>query len=319
MKFILSYYFIGFVMISCNSNSKKSHISDELKKEAIEALRTNLKTQSEWVKVHAAEFLLWSGYPEDVREIYLEEEKLWGNKSPYRIGIWRILSQVATNPEERKKYTSKIIRAFLDPSGADRIHAAETLAKLRISLLTEYPEITRETLNSPVKSLSLYTRWSVAFSSQDSLSNSCEEFFDIATSQKEDATSRMIAAYVIRQSCDLTFAKWDILARTALSEPVGSEVKISLLNAAIRTVPKDTGANDLFQRVYGAFLEFKNAAKKGTRTEIAYGLAEKGNLEDLPVLISFLKNENPLGQDSDDADVRSSAAYAIIKMKVRFP
>ena len=307
-------------MTNCNNNSKKSHhISDELKKEAVEALRTNLKTQSEWVKVHAAEFLLWSGYPEGVREIYLEEEKLWGNKSPYRIGIWRILSQVAKNTEEKKFWTDKVMQAFLDTNGADRIHAAETLAKLHISPLTQYPEITTETLNSPVKSLSLYTQWSVAYSSQDSLLNSCKTFFDIATSTNLDATSRVISAYVTRRSCDLTFEKWEILARSALSEPEGSEVRISLLNAAIATVPKDTGAIDLFKQVYGAFLEYKNVAKKGIRTEIAYGLSERGNLGDLPILISFLKNENPLGQESDDADVRSSAAYAILKMGVRFP
>jgi len=317
--FVSSFYFIIF-LTGCNNTSKKSPvISDALKKECVEALRTILQTQSEWVKVHAAEFLLWSRYPEGVQKIYLKEEKQWGNKSPYRIGIWRVLSQAATIPEEKKIWTDKIMQAFLDTNGTDQIHAAETLAKLHISPLKEYPGITAKNLDSPVRSLSLYTRWSVAFFSQDSLLNVRKSFFDLATSGNENVPSRRLAAYVVRNSGDLPPAEWEILAQSALSEPEGSELKINLLNASVITAPNDVVPSGLYRQVYKAFLKYKNVAEKTIRIEIAAGLAEKGKPEDLPILISFLKNENPLGQDTDDADVRASAAYAILKMSVRLP
>lgn len=305
-------------MTNCDYSRQKSPlISDSLKDESVKVLRENLQTQSEWVKVHAAEFLIWSGYPEGVQKVYLEEEKLWSSKSPYRIGIWRILSQVAANPEERKNWTDKIMQAFLDTSGVDRIHAAETLAKLQISPLKEHPEITRATLNSSIQSLALYTHWSVAYTSQDSLLSSCQAFFDMATSPDEDTVSRAISSYIIRRSCKLTPAQWDILARQALAEPKELEVRLSLLSTAVIMAPDDTSI-ELYRQVYEAFLEYKNVAKKNVRIEIANGLAEKGKPEDLPILVSFLNNENPLGQDADDADVRSSAAYAILKMSARF-
>ena len=307
-------------MTGCNNAPQKSAVvSKTLQKESVEVLRTILKTQSEWVKVHAAEFLLGSGYPEGVQKIYLEEEKKWGNNSPYRIGIWRVLSKAATKPEEKEIWTDKIMQAFLDTTGADRIHAAETLAKLHVSPLTVNPEITAKTLDNPIRSLSLYTRWSVAFSSKDSLLNVRKSFFDIAASGNEDVPSRRLAAYVIGHSGDLPFAEWEILAQSALSEPEGSELRINLLNAAVITASDDATLSGLYGQVYEALLKYKNVAKKNIRIEIAAGLAEKGKPEDLPILISFLKNENPLGQDPDDADVRASAAYAILKMSVRMP
>lgn len=307
-------------MTGCNNAPKKSAVvSKALQKEAVEVLRTILQTQSEWVKVHAAEFLLESGYPEGVQKIYLDEEKKWGNNSPYRIGIWRVLSRAATKPEEKEIWTDKIMQAFLDTTGTDRIHAAETLAKLHISPLTVNPEITAKTLDNPIRSLSLYTRWSVAFSSKDSLLNIRKSFFDIAASGNEDVPSRRLAAYVISHSGDLPFAEWETLAQSALSEPEGSGLKINLLNAAVITANNDAVPTGLYRQAYEALLKYKDVNDKAIRIAVANALAEKGKLEDLAILISFLKNENPLGKDSDDADVRASAAYAILKMSVRKP
>jgi len=318
MRPVLLSFFIAIIMTNCDySRQRSSLISDSLKDESVKVLRENLQTQTEWVKVHAAEFLIWSGYPEGVQKVFLEEEKLWGSKSPYRIGIWRILSQVAANQDERKICTNKIMQAFLDTNGVDRIHAAETLAKLQISPLKEYPGITQSTLNSPNQSLALYTRWSVAYTSEDSLLSSCKAFFDIATSPDEDPVARTISSYIIRRSCKLTSAQWDTLARQVLAESKESDVRLSLICTAFILAPDDVSV-ELTGQIYQAFSEYKNGAKKNVRVEIANALAEKGKPEDLPVLISFLKNENPIGQDSEDADVRSSAAYAILKMSKRF-
>jgi hypothetical protein len=322
MRSMVLFFLAGLSMISfmtgCNNHSKKTPvISEALKKESIEVLRTILQTHSEWVKVHAAEFLIGLGYPEGVQEIYLNEEKQYGNKSPYRIGIWRVLSKAATEPQEKEIWTEKIMQAFLDTTGVDRIHAAETLAKLHISPLLVNPEITTKTLYSHVRNLSLYTRWSTAFSSKDSLLNVRKFFLDIAASGTEDAPSRRLAAYVIRHSGDLPPSEWKIFAQSALSEPEESGLKINLLNAAVITAQNDTELSGLYKQVYKAIIKYKNSAEKNIRLEIAAGLAEKGKMEDLSILISFLKNEHPLGKDLDDADVRASAAYAILRMSVR--
>ncbi|HTN06179.1 hypothetical protein [Agriterribacter sp.] len=305
-------------MTDCDNASKKtSVVNPELKEESIEALRTVIRTQSEWVKVHAAEFLLWSGYPEGVREIYIEEEKQFGGKSPYRIGIWRVLAQETEKPEEKKKWTNKIMYAFLDTNGADRIHAAETLAKLHISTLKEHPDATAQALKSPVKSLSLYTRWSIAFTSADSLLSVRDSFLSMATSGEEEVSSRRLAAYVVRNSGELPDAQWEPFAKAALAESGTSGLSSSLLTAAVITVPGNITSSGLYRQVYEAFLHYKDVPDKGTRMDIAAGLAEKGNAGELPVLVALLKNESPLGIEADDADVRASAAYAILKMEKR--
>lgn len=305
-------------MTDCDNASKKtSVVNPELKEESIEALRTVMRTQSEWVKVHAAEFLLWSGYPEGVREIYIEEEKQFGGKSPYRIGIWRVLAQETEKPEEKKKWTNKIMYAFLDTSGADRIHAAETLAKLHISTLKEHPDATAQALKSPVKSLSLYTRWSIAFTSADSLLSVRDSFLSMATSGEEEISSRRLAAYVVRNSGELPDVQWKLFAKAALSEPEGSGLKSALLTAVVITAPGIVISSDLFQQVFEAFMHYKNMPDKGARMDIAACLAEKGTVDDLPVLIALLRNEDPLGIEGDDADVRASAAYAVLKMGKR--
>lgn len=316
--FFLTGLYIVIFMKDCNNTHQKTEINfDVLKNESVDSLQAILQKQSEWVKVHAAEFLLELGFSKDVQEIYLNEERQFGTNSPYRIGIWRVLSKAAKKSDEKKVWTDKILEAFLDTTGVDRIHAAETLAKLSISPLTENPQITEKTLNSQIRSLSLYTQWSIAFSSNELLQNARKSFLDLAVSENEDTSSRRLAAYVVRHLGGLTPSEWEVLAQSSLAEPEESELKISLLSATIITASKEVVSSDLYNHIYRSFLRFKNISRKNIRIEIAAGLAEKGTLEDLPVLISFLKNENPLGTDSYDADVRASAAFAILKIRDR--
>jgi SSS family solute:Na+ symporter len=317
LRFSVSLTFIYFIilMMSCNNTMQKSKIdTDALEKESVETLHAVMQTQSEWVKVHAAEFLLWTGNPEGVRDVFLEEDKQSGTKSPYRIGIWRVLSQASTRDEEKKVWNDKIMTAFIDPEGKDRLHASETLAKLKISPFINYPEITKKTLKSSIRSLSLYTRWSDAFISQDSLDAVRQSFFKLAVSEKEDAASRRLAIYVLRQLRDLSESEWIILAKLALSEPEDSEIKISLINGAIILADENSTSSLLYKQVFDKLVGYKEGATKSLRGEIAAGLAEKGKPKDLPVLISFLRNENPIGHEATDADIRASAAYAILKI-----
>ncbi len=307
-------YFILLIM-SCNNTTEKSKIDTEaLKETSVETLRTVMQTQPEWVKVHAAEYLLWTGNPEGVRDVFLEENKQFETRSPYRIGIWRVLSQASVNNEDKKVWNDKIMQAFTDPEGNDRLHASETLAKLKISPFADYPEITKKTIESPVRSLSLYTRWSDAFITKDSLVAVRKSFFDLAVSNNEDIASRKLAIYVLRQLRDLSQKQWVILAGLALAEPEDSELKMSLINGAVILADENSTSSILYNQVFDELLGYEQVATKGVRGEIVAGLAEKGNPEDLPVLISLLRNANPIGQESNDADLQASAAYAILKI-----
>ncbi len=296
-------------LAACAGHNGENHA--QIKERSVGILREVLATQSEWVKVHAAEFLLWAGYPDGVTEAYEAEEKEYSDKPQYRIGIWRVLAQAAPSPDVKKIYTDKILSAFLDTAGTDRIHAAETLAKLEISPVNDNEEITREALLSPVLPLALYTQWSVAYTSADSMASARSALLRLI---KGDEPQRRTSAFSLRKLGGLTADEWKALATAGLEEPASSTARVYLLSSALVTAPADLPAGDLFQRVRDGLLPYTKAPGKGDRMEMCMALSERGLEEDIPLLLSLLENENPLGKEADDADVRAAAAYALLKI-----
>src|SRR5690606_5058579 len=66
---------------------------------------------------------------------------------------------------KKMSISNKIREAFMDTSGSDRIHAAETMAKLRYAPPIQDSLATKAALLSSVKPLAWYTQWSVAYTS----------------------------------------------------------------------------------------------------------------------------------------------------------
>lgn len=294
---------------------KKNICQDKTK--AVQVLQTNLVTLQEWKKVHAAEFLIWSGYPEGVKEVFLEEEKLYGEKPQYRIGIWRVLAQVEKSKAQKSRWSNKILKAFLDEKGSDRIHAAETLAKLGISPLKDYPDITKRALESTQKNFSLYTRWSTSHDSKEKFSETQDFFLDLATNRGEKDLHRMVAAYVMQKLKRLTPAQWNKLAQAALHEAKKSEVRVNLICATLIAADDTMSKSILYKDVYNEFVEYFNSNSFSTRMKVAEVLAKKGSADDLQLLNSYLENIDSGNNDSNYEDVRSSAAYAILKISDR--
>jgi len=299
---------------ACNSEQKTKKMSiDELRQESVDTLRQILNEQQEWVKVHAAEFLIWSGYPGGVKEAYLKELERFHEKPQYRIGIWRVLAQLS-NGNETAQYKTQIINAFLDTAGRDRIHAIETMAKLKVSPLPQYPEATDAVLHSDIKSLSAYTHWAVAYTNEDSAKAAEKYFLGRLMDANEDIVQRRVAAYVLRNSGELGMTDWNVLSDMALTLPDDAEGKVSFLNAALLTAPQQVKTSETYKNIFNRFLAFSNKKDKGIRIDIAAGLAVAGDKEQLPVLTDWMRNADPTGIVADDADVQASAAFAILKI-----
>jgi len=322
-------FLVSMGMISTGySNDKRPAVPDSLVQASQRELQDVLKKQSEWVKVHAAEYLLWAGIGDGVREEFLAEEKQFGQQALYRIGIWRVLAQAAPTEPEREKWISLIQQAFQDTIGPDRIHAAETLAKLRVPPASYTAGLTRQAIDSNNPALSLYTRWSAAFYSSDSLSGTRQYFLDGIGNKKNGAIFRRMGAYILRHLGALSRSQWTHLAQMALSELESSDARTYLLSAAFVKAPAEEESSKSFNTVREKLLRARIAPSKGDRSEMAMALAERGELRDLPVLIALLKNQNPLffpkdispekrQLDADNADVRAAAAYAILKIQAR--
>ncbi|WP_152266419.1 hypothetical protein [Agriterribacter humi] len=304
-------------MTGCDNASKKTSIvNPELKEESIEALRTVMRTQSEWVKVHAAEFLIWTGNAPGVKQAFLKELELFHEKPQYRIGIWRVLAQLSDSAEAAQ-YKKQIVNAFLDTAGRDRIHAIETMAKLEMSPLPDYPFETQDALKSSIKSLAAYAYWAIAYTNTDSMQSAKKYFLGRLLDANEDILQQRIAAYVLRNSGNLEMEDWDILQDRALALPAGAEAEISFLNAALLTAPPEAKTGETYKKIFGRLLAFSSKKDKGVRMDIAAGLVVAGGEQHLPLLTGWMRNTDPTGVAADDADVQASAAYAILKISGR--
>lgn len=325
--FLIFLIAMSLSLTQCSSSQPgKSALSDSIGVQALEELQTNLATLSKWDKVHAAEYLIWLGHAGSVYETFREEEVKYAEESPYRIGVWRVLAQTARMPQEKQEYILQILDAFKDPTGADRLHASETLTKLQVSLLEHAPDATRDILKGDKTPLFVYTLAGASLGNSDEEKANFAKLVSVATGDKNGDQLQMQAAYALRHIGKLSESSWTLLAQTALDEPEGSPARVYLLSSALVTVPKNHESSETFSNLHKELLKSQSATSKGARAEMAAALAQRGTARDLPALLSMLNNENPLNTGKlitkediiaspENADVRSAAAYAILKIR----
>ena len=101
-----------------------------------------------WISVHAIEYLAKLGYKKEAKALALTQLKPFEETPEKRIGFWRAQSLASKERAERNFWINKIKNAYLNTSGPDRIHAAESLAKLGVSFKNLSPKIVRKDLVS---------------------------------------------------------------------------------------------------------------------------------------------------------------------------
>ena len=322
----LPVFFVQCFLAGCNNNGANDMtISDSVRQKAVQVMRLNLENQPKWVKVHAAEYLLWLGYPQGVKDIFQTEEEKYGTESPYRIGIWRVLAQANTVPEKKRMWIDKILNAYEDSNGSDRTHAAETLAKLHISPMTECPETAEKILSGGINPLSIYTFWAEgSVSAKDSVKSIPYELLKILNNDTVDVQSKRAASYALRHLDNLRSHEWNSLARYALSEPEESGIRINLLSTALITAPEDSVHSMSYLKIRENLLMYKDSSNIAERLDLTAALAERGVPEDLNILISFMDNggkESKFGSkkltDLNDQDLRASSSYAVLRIDRR--
>lgn len=308
---------VFFLAVGCNSASL---VSDELREKAKATLNEVLAEQDLWVKVHAAEYKIWTGYKEGVQEIYQNEKEQFENMSQYRIGIWRVLAQ--ESPADAELYHAKIIGAFNDRSGSDRIHAAETTAKLGLSLADYAPEATAEVLAGEKNSLYVYTLWSTLYGKD--AEQGAGVLLNLIVEPQIPEIPKMQAAFALRNFRNISPEQWKILAASAVNEPSNSLAKVYLLSAAYINAPKLAEQTDTYLKIKKSLSALTTSSNKGERMEMAIAFGEVGGLEELVILKEMLEGSTPIMDDGEsleqarlsaaNADVKATAAYAILKL-----
>lgn len=307
-----SFFFLfGVLLAGCTGQSGQQDTAAGY----TEMLReTAVASDAFWVRVHAIEFLLALGEEREAgRLIALCED--YADQTEKRIGYWRMKYQVVP-AEEKDSWLQKIVGAYLDLDGDDRVHAAETLAKLSFSLQQFDPGITGSDLAAG-GSLSAFVNWGMAVPA-DSLQRPDFERI-VKDTEDTSALRRRVASYALGFLGALPTPYRIRLRKRAADEPDGSEALPYLLYAAyIQEVSEGEGAAHgvIRRRLY----EMARTGGKAGRIQLARALAIKPDDGADVLLTALIELHNPLSENTEvargmidpaDQDVRIAAAYAL--------
>ena len=298
------------LLSSCNNTHQRA-VSDELREQSVAVLQYVLHHGEKWEKVHAAEFLLELSYPYEVYDVFKNELNENGHLPEYRIGIWRVLFRCA-DKNERPAWQDSIYRVFIDESSPDRVHAAETLAKLRIPFQTSESEMVISAIKSGDQRLSFYTSWWAYTQSESNPNDLKDTLLHIIHAPLNDYSIKRLAAYVLKEDKAIRFTakEWTLLKDITLSEPEDSELKPFLAVATFTTVPPDSLYSESFSTIKTLLLQYTSSNSQVVY-QLCTALAEKGNPDDLYLLSTIA--ERP------ENDIKNVVSYATLRIERRLP
>jgi len=267
-------------------------VSTVLCQQALSVLQDAVHQETEWVKVHAAEGMLWSGHAEGVAMTFQKE--LESAQPPYRVGVLRVLAQEACRDKAaQKEYMDKILAIFHDKDAADRLHALETLAKLGYAQRTDQ---VLEAAEPDAGRFQVYARWVLANSGEPADQAKLAELITC-----DDPALRTGAAYALRHLKTLAPVALDAIETAAADQPDD----IYLQSAWFVHCPPARRA-----AARESLLTFLNSEKKHERSELCLALGHAGGNRDTPLLAKLLRSD-------PESDVRVYAAFALLRLDQR--
>ena len=269
--------------------------NSKLHKECISNLHAALNKGTDWERVHAAEALIRVGEAKSVIARFELQAYKAGPK--YRIGVWRVLAQAYRNDlGKHSKYLKRIISAFNNTNGPDRLHAVETLGKLGYSAQTKY---IIQAANNTSSTLRVNSIWVLANTGRAKYIQMLADCLE-----SPDATVRSEAAYALRFLPKVNAAALESLKSAAERENISTGADVYIVSALCVQATRHGKGKD-------AKTEIKTYAtgNNDEKYELCACLASIGNKSDIPLLKRLLKDKS--------LDVRTSAANAILSITSR--
>ena len=273
----------------------------ELRERSVGVIRQALDREAKWIKIHAAEYLLALDYTDGVKAALTKEGELHGDEPNYRIGIWRVLARTSHSERERDQWIGKIRKVCFDPAAPERIHATETLAKLRYHVDDDEAAAMHEAALSDEFPLAPYAAWVLLNSARPGAEATLA---GLLMSPNPDA--RCGAAYALRHRASISAATEDALLAAVRQEAVDSKARVFLVAAAVVHAPPARRAP-----LKAEALQIAASGRSADRLEACQALAQIGEDSDRPRLAALLNDSNP--------DLRASAAAALLSIERRRP
>ena len=271
-----------------------------LRERSVHVLRQALEEEKGWVRIRAAEALLWNNYGEGVKEVFSREAAEPG--STHEIGVWQILAQATLRKSqhelERQQYVDRILKAFLSSEVERGSRAAEALVKLGFAdRPKELLRLARE--GRGVRQVDAL--WLLAAPGQD------EEHAAVASRlDSPDAAVRARAAYAIRRLESIGPEIRAGLERTLSNEAADSSVRVYLLSALYVHGGEEAGPPGRSE-----LLAYVRNGTREQRLEAIETLAQAGHKDQVPLLEPL-----PVRQGTAP-EIRVAAANALLRIERR--
>lgn len=272
-------------------NKPMNELLNAQRREFLNYLTATMREQPEWIGIHAAEALIQHGQKAVVHEFF--KSKANEQTPKYRIGVWRVLARSSPDEDIRANSVQKIRDALKDSKGPDRLHAAETLAKLAD---TERSAPLNEAARGQ-DSMGAYARWALLRSGGDQDERKLAELLSA-----EDTGARTSTAYSLRNQGKVLPETLKLLEEVASREASDSPAKIYLLSAVFT---HSTGKEKTKAKMN--LIDFARDGSRGQKYELCTALGISGGIRDAGLIRELF--------DQDDPDVKVAAADALLRLK----
>jgi len=287
---------------------------------AVSRLEEGLGSDYFWVRVHAREFLaqLHPGTQTDTsfRTFLKQHEAIPGE----RIGVWRVGAM--TGPEHDKGYfLDKIKEAYLDTAGTDRLHAAESLAKLGVAIKNMPGGVIQSDIDSGGK-MRGYILWGLSLPATQDAAPDYKMLLD--EFKKGDAgTCESIAYALTKLPARMPAEVWKEVRELATDNRWAGFVR-NRLKLALFLNSENPDQRDALKKEVVDFLQNEDKRLQYAACE---ALAAKGDRHDIAALAKMVTDEQPVGPGSEadpglvkaHADVRIAAAFALLSLDKQTP
>jgi len=190
-------------------------------------LQQVVKTDTTFMRIHAAEVLITFGEGEAMRRQFASELPA-SESSVIRVGVWRILAETAPTPEERAKWVAKIEQVTHVVGDTDRLRSVESLCKLRVVVAGSTLAMMRQLARDNPPAQTAMPLWSLALAHEP---GALESLAHLLVSTSPEA--RQLAAYALRWLQNPDAAVVRAVARAANHEPSTTVAYPFLVSAAV--------------------------------------------------------------------------------------
>ncbi len=281
------------LMVGCVSSVTPASRREEL----VAQLDLDMRTSSGWVQVHAADALIDHG--ETNKVIPLFAPIATNPPTQFRVGVWRVMARAAKTREERRVAVERIQSVLRDPSAADRLQAAETLAKIGEADSADRGEV-QLWLNTAEEPIVPFLRWLLAIS-ESGQGRALNEAALATLLDSANPITRLRAAVALGRLDSLSQPASERLRAQVNQEPDGSIAKVYVITASLRQTGSDAKRRHELKVL---LLPYLTRGQTNEQLEATAILGQYGDPADGAALAGLLQ--------SPDADARIGAASGLL-------